>query len=188
MGILEHSSNYQKCIKKTNTIPDYARDYKNEYLFIRGIDKTCEKFVKRLDEEGKIFDSPQSYKLIFYFNKFLKAQELDYLNDISDLYFKESDLKYIESLELQLDDYMVIFYDPDSYKFDQEKYENDNSGLKEFFESFSKFKDKIKIEEMTFSDFKNSLNYLDSDSDDGVDSDEINNIFGSDYETDSDSD
>ena len=41
---------------------------------------------------------------------------------------------------------------------------------------------------MTFSDFKNSLNYLDSDSDDGVDSDEINNIFGSDYETDSDSD
>ena len=60
---------------------------------------------------------------------------------------------------------MDIFYDPDSYKFDQEKYENDNSGLKEFFESFSKFKDKIKIEEITFSDFKNSLNYLDSDSD-----------------------
>ena len=38
MVILAHSSNYQKCIKKTNKIPDYAREYRNEYLFIRGID------------------------------------------------------------------------------------------------------------------------------------------------------
>ena len=38
MGILEHSWNYQKFIKKTNIIPDYAREYRNEYLFIRGID------------------------------------------------------------------------------------------------------------------------------------------------------
>ena len=166
MGILATTSNYQKCIKKTNKIPDYARGYRNEYLFIRGIDKTCEKFVKILDAEGVIFKSPQANKIKLYFNKFLKAQELEYLNDISDLYFKESDVKFIESLELQLDDYMDFFYDPDSYEFDQEKYENDNSGLKEFFESFSKFNDKIKIEEMTFSDFKESLKYLDSDSDD----------------------
>ena len=38
MVILAHSSNYQKCIKKTNKIPDFAREYRNEYLFIRGID------------------------------------------------------------------------------------------------------------------------------------------------------
>ena len=171
MVVLAHSSNYQNCIKKTNKIPEYARDFKNEYLFIRGINKECENFVKRLDEEGKIFSSPQAKKLIFYFNKFLKAQELDYLKDISELYLKESDVNFIESLELNVDDYMDIFYDPDSYKFDQEKYENDNSGLKEFFESFSKFKDKIKIEEMTFSDFKDSLNFLDSDSDSDSDSD-----------------
>ena len=174
MGILPQSVRDSNSILSKSKIPDYARDYKNEYLFIRGIDKSCEKFVDILVSEletfdileGEIFNSPQANKRTFYFNKFLKAQELEYLNDISDLYFKESDVKYIESLELQLDDYTDLFYDPDSYKFDQEKYENDNSGLKEFFESFSKFKDKIKIEEMTFSDFKNSLNYLDSDSDD----------------------
>ena len=166
MGILATTSNYQKCIKKTNKIPDYARGYRNEYLFIRGIDKTCEKFVKILDAEGEIFKSPQANKIKLYFNKFLKAQELEYLNDISDLYFKESDVKFIESLELQLDDYMDFFYDPDSYEFDQEKYENDNSGLKEFFESFSKFNDKIKIEELSFSDFKSDIINLDSDSDD----------------------
>ena len=102
---------------------------------------------------------------MYYFNKFLKAQEIEYLNDISELYFKEKDVRFIESLELQLDDYMDLFYDPDSYEFDQEKYENDYPGLKEFYESFSKFKDKIKIEEMSFSDFKESLKYLDSDDD-----------------------
>ena len=103
----------------------------------------------------------------------MKAQELGYLKDTSEFYFKENDddVKFLDSLEINLDDYMDIFYDPDSYKFDQEKYENDNSGLREFYESFSKFKNKIKIKEMTFSEFKNSLNFLDSDSDDYSDSD-----------------
>ena len=168
MGILATTSKYQKCIKKTNKIPDYARGYRNEYLFIRGIDKTCEKFVKILDQEGEIVNTPQAKKVMYYFNKFLKAQEIEYLNDISELYSKEKDVRFIESLELQLDDYMDLFYDSDSYEFDQEKYENDYPGLKEFYESFSKFKDKIKIEELSFSDFKRDLSYLDSDSEDSM--------------------
>ena len=189
MGILEQCDNISGANRNNSKIPDYARDYRNEYLFIRGINKTCKKFVKildlylylylYLDLEGEIFKSPLANKPIFYFNKFLKSQELGYLKDISEFYFKEIDVNFIESLESQIDDYMDIFYDPDSNKFDQEKYENDNSGLKEFYESFSKFKDKIKIEEITFSDFKNSLNFLDSDSDsdDGIDSEDIDNIL-----------
>ena len=171
MGILDQSSNYQKCIKKTNKIPDYARGYKNEYFMIRGINKTCGKFVKILDQEGEIFNTPQAKKVMYYFNKFLKAQEIEYLNDISELYFKESDVRFIESLELQLDDYMDLFYDPDSYEFDEEKYENDSPGLKEFSECFSKFKNKINIEELSFSDFNRDLSYLDTDDSDSDDSD-----------------
>ena len=38
MGILSNTSNIQNSLKNTNKIPDYARDYRNEYLFIRGID------------------------------------------------------------------------------------------------------------------------------------------------------
>ena len=38
MGILANTSNFQNSLKNTNKIPDYARDYRNEYLFIRGID------------------------------------------------------------------------------------------------------------------------------------------------------
>ena len=38
MVILAQTSNFQNCIRKTNKIPEYAMDFKNEYLFIRGID------------------------------------------------------------------------------------------------------------------------------------------------------
>ena len=66
MGILEHTSNFQNCIKKTNKIPEYAREFKNEYLFIRGTNKTCERFIKILDLDAKIFNSPQAYQLKLY--------------------------------------------------------------------------------------------------------------------------
>ena len=64
MGILDHSSNYQKCIKKTNKIPDYARGYKNEYLIIRGINKTCGKFVKLIEENEEFYNGTKALKII----------------------------------------------------------------------------------------------------------------------------
>ena len=138
MGILAQTSNYQKCISSANKIPDYARDYKNEYLFIRGINKACLEFVKRMDLDGKIFNSSQANKLMFHFNKFLKAIRLDYLKDISDFYFKEKDVKSIVSLECNLDDYTDLYCDYNSFEFDQEKFdknvENDYPGLKKFIE------------------------------------------------------
>ena len=72
MVILAQTSNFQNCIKKTNKIPEYAREFKNEYLFIRGINKICEEFVKKLDLDAKIFDTPQAYQLMLYFRRFLR--------------------------------------------------------------------------------------------------------------------
>ena len=43
MGSFFHSSN---CIKTTNKIPEYAKNYKKEYLFIRGINKEFKYFVE----------------------------------------------------------------------------------------------------------------------------------------------
>ena len=149
MGILAQFSNSQNCIKRTNIIPDYASEYKNEYLFIRGIDKSCEKFIKGLDMEGKIFNCPKADRLVSHFNRFLKAQQIKYLNDISDLCLKDNDVRFIDSLELQLDDYRDLYCDPDSYEFDQERYddnvENDYPGFKKFFECFKRFCDKVKV-------------------------------------------
>ena len=50
MGILEHFSNSQNFIKSTNKIPEYARDYKKEYLFIIGLDKELKYFVDNINE------------------------------------------------------------------------------------------------------------------------------------------
>ena len=164
MGILEHSSNYQNCIKKTNKIPEYARDFKNEYLFIRGINKTSEKFVKKLDVDVKIFDTPQAYQLMLYFRRFVKAKELGYLDDNSEFKFEESDINFIDSLELQLDDYMDLFYDIDSGKFNQERYDSyEYKNLVEFNDCFERFKSKVYIKEITYSDFERDINLLDSD-------------------------
>ena len=171
MGILDQSYHNCNATLSKSKIPDYAREYRNEYLFIRGINKTCGEFVKKLGRE-EIFKSHQADRLMRHFNRFLKAQELGYLNDTSEISFKFKDVKSIESLELQLDDYMNLYYDPDSCKFDEEKYnnvENDFPGLKRFFECFSRFNDKINVDQMSEEDYYKSKIYdSDSDSDDDV--------------------
>ena len=160
----------QNCISGTNKIPEYARDFKNEYLFIRSINKTCEKFVKKLDEDAKIFDTPQAYQLMLYFRRFVKAKELGYLDDNSEFKFEESDINFIDSLELQLDDYMDLFYDIDSGNFNQERYDSyEYKNLVEFSDCFERFKSKVYIKQITYSDFECDINLLDSD--DELDSD-----------------
>ena len=179
MGILVPTSNFQNSLKNTNKIPDYPREYRNEYLFIRGTNKSCEKFVEILGRE-EIFKSHQACSLMRYFNRFLKAQQLDYLSDTSEITYKFKDVKSIESLELQLNDYMNLYYDSDSCKFDEEKYnnvENDFPGFKRFFECFSRFNDKINVDQISEEDYYKSI-IFDSDSDDDViyiysDSDEV---------------
>ena len=92
-----------------------------------------------------------------YFNRFLKAQQLYYLSDTSKIFFKFKDVKSIESLELQLDDYKSLYFDEDRCKFDEEKYnnnvENDFPGIKSCFECFSRFNDKINIDQMSEEDY-----------------------------------
>ena len=66
MGILTQSDRNSNPILSKSKIPDYAREYRNEYLFIRGINKTCENFVKKSGRE-EIFKSPQADSLITVF-------------------------------------------------------------------------------------------------------------------------
>ena len=148
MGILCQSDHNCNATLSNSKISDYAREYRNEYLFVRGFNKVCENFVEILGRE-EIFKSHQADRLMRYFNRFLKAQQLDYLSDTSEINFKYEDVKSIESLELQLNDYMNLYYDPDRCKFDEEKYnnvENDFPGFKRFFECFSRFNDKINVD------------------------------------------
>ena len=144
----------------SKVIPDYAKDFKKEFIFLIDINKKCEKFLNKIDEEN-VFNSPQAKKLIIYFNKFLIFQELGHFKDISNYCFENEDVNFIVYLERKLEENMDLFFNPDSLKFEEEKYKNDETGFKLFFESFEKFKDKIKIEENICIIFSDS----DSDSD-----------------------
>ena len=127
-------------------IPNYAKNIKKEFIFIIDINKKCENLLKKIDEEN-VFNSPQAKKLIIYFNKFLIFQEIGHFKDISNYCFENEDVNFIVYLERKLEENMDLFFNPVSLKFEEEKYENDETGFKLFFESFEKFKDKIKEKE-----------------------------------------
>ena len=87
MVIPTQSSNFQNNIKKTNKIPEYARNFRKEWLFIRGINKECENFlIKYLLDASELFVSSYSDRINYFIRKFLKAQERGYLKDTSSFF------------------------------------------------------------------------------------------------------
>ena len=53
MGTLTRYSISQNKTQITNKIPEYAKDFRKEWLYIRGIDKKCDEFLMTLDIGGK---------------------------------------------------------------------------------------------------------------------------------------
>ena len=139
MVILGTSSNYQNCIKSTNNkIPEYARDYKKEYLYIRGLNKEFKYFINKLDDlNNGLFESNISNRIKYNMKRFLRGQEKGKLKDISNLMLQRDDYLYIQDFYLNLY-YEIKFYDNPSYK--------------EFFDLIGKLYNKIKIE-FVFSDY-----------------------------------
>ena len=145
-------------------IPEYAKDYKNEWLYIRGINKKCGELLKILvnntDSFEKVFWSSRPKELIKHFENVLEAQ------NISDFYFKYNDINNIEILEEQLDNCRDLYVDPDSYEFDKESYDLnidiDYPGFRELFNLITLFNDKIKKEEPIFNFILESDSELDN--------------------------
>ena len=132
MGILKHSSNLQNCIKLTNKIPKYARDFKNEWLFIIGINKEFKYFVDNIDEaRSGLFENHRVDTIKNYIKKFLLFQERGKLQDITNLMLPKYDFLYIEEF------YLNIYYE---FEF------SDNLIDVEFFDLIRTLYNKIKIE------------------------------------------
>ena len=132
MGILDHFSHSQNCIKSTNKMPQYARDYKKEYLYIRGINKESKYFIDKLDEiNDGLFKSKRSDRLCYLIKRFLRGQEKGKLKNISDLMLPKYDYCYIQDFYLNI------------------KYEIDNDS---FIDLLGELYEKIKIE-LVFSDY-----------------------------------
>ena len=152
-----------------NKIPEYARDYKNEWLFIRGINKKCENFlINYLLDASELFVSSYSDKIKDYIRKFLKAQECGHLKDTSCFIFKECDVENIDFLFER----MKSDFEEDEEFVDG--HPEDYPGYRNFYELFCKFYDKINVgfsESESESESDIDINEILSDSDSDSDSD-----------------
>ena len=144
MGITEQKN----CVKSINSkIPEYARDYKKEYLFIRGIDKEFKYFVDNINDANRgLFENHKVTRIKYFIKRFLKGQERGKLQDISSLILRNYDFSFIEDL------YLILIYENDFEDID-------NLDYRDFYELFCKFYDKI----VCFDDGEDYMSAFDSD-------------------------
>ena len=165
MGILDTSSNYQNCIKSTNNkIPEYAREYKREYQFIRGINKEFKYFINKLDNlNNGLFESYIADRIKYFMKRFLRAQEKGKLKDISNLMLQRDDVDNLIFIDEQFG-YYKLRYDA----FCDDSDDSDDEGNGEYlvdgkpYPGFIEFYDIFKL-------FFNQIKYESCDSDDDSD-------------------
>ena len=186
MGIVGTSSNYQNCIKSTNNkIPEYAREYKREYQFIRGINKDFKYLINKLDNlNNGLFESNISNRIKYNMKRFLRGQEKGKLKDISDLVLQREDLDNLIFINEQFG-YYKLRYDAFCDDSDDDSDDDGNGeylvdgkpypGFKEIYDIFKLFFNQIKYEGFdSDSDSDSDIEDFDivlPDSDDDSDSD-----------------
>ena len=175
---------------KSNKIPEYAREYKREYQFIRGLNKEFGYFIKKLNDLNKgLFESNLTNRIKNFMKRFLRGQENGKFKDISNFIFPDNILNNIIFINQQFGYYKLRYdafcddsddddsnsfsdivgdYDSDS---DSDEYndDNDNGGDSEYLvdgKPYPGFKEFYVI----FKIFFNQIKYESCDSD--CDSDE----------------
>ena len=171
MGILEQKN----CVRSLNSkIPEYAMDFKNEYLFIRGINKEFKHVVENINEATRrLFENHRDDKIKKFIKKFLLAQKLGYLNDVSNFEIKSSDVDNLIKIKKNFHNFnQYIQCCKDCYDEDDQIFVDPYPGFKNIYDDYELFCSKFKI------------NCEDSDSgSDGVNSDDLEFIL---FDSDSD--
>ena len=146
MGILEQTSNFQNCIKKTNKIPEYAKDFKNEFLFIRGINKEFKYFVENINEATRgLFQNHRVERIKKSIKKFVLAQKLGYLNDVSNFEIKSSDVNYLIKIKKNYYFNKYIEFCKFCYDEDDQIFIDPYPGFKNIYDDFKLFCSKFKV-------------------------------------------
>ena len=174
---------------KSNKIPEYAREYKREYQFIRGLNKEFGYFIKKLNDLNKgLFESNLTNRIKNFMKRFLRAQEKGKFEDISDFIFPDNILNNIIFINQQFGYYKLRYdafcddsddddsnsfsdivgdYDSDS---DSDEYndDNDNGGDSEYLVDGKPYPGFIEFYDI----FKKIFNQIKNDDSDDCDSDD----------------
>ena len=182
-----HLSDFKDFIKSNNKIPPYAKNFKKEYLFIRGINKEFEYFKNKLDKlNDGLFESNISNRIKYNMKRFLRGQEKGKIKDISNLMLPRYDVDNLIFINNKFRMYKIrwdffnvsdnsddsddeddgsddVDVDVDVGIDDEDDGKNVYPGFKEIYDIFKLFFSKLNIE------------YEDSDSDEyDSDSEELN--------------
>ena len=164
-------------IKSNNKIPEYAREYKREYQFIRGINKEFRYITYFMENEENLENDFKDYKLdkiMKMIKRFLRAQEKGKFKDISNLEFDYFDISNIYEIKKDIYYYYSIIQE----LYDWSKGRDDES----LVSRYDIYKHDLEL-------FLSKLNIEIEDTDDGsCDSVDDFDIIFSDSDDDSDSD
>ena len=119
---MSKQSNSFSGLTSNNKIPEYAREYKREYQFIRGINK---EFKLLIDNQ---YDEYRIDRVTNLLKRFLRDQEKGKLQEINELFFWKNDILHI------IEFYNELIFNSYVYKYDL--------GI-DFLKFFNKFYDKI---------------------------------------------
>ena len=146
MGILEHFSNSQNCIKSTNKIPEYVRDFKKEYLFIRGINKEIKYFVDNInDATTGLFENDRVDRIKYFIKRFLKGQERGKLQDTSNFEINNIDVDNLIQIKKNFLNFNQYINFCKSCFDEDEPFIDPYPGFKNIYYDFELFFSKFKI-------------------------------------------
>ena len=186
---------------KSNKIPEYAREYKREYQFIRGLNKEFEYFIKKLDDlNNGLFETNSTNSIKYYMKRFLRRHEDGRFKDISNFIFPDNILNNIIFINQQFGYYKLRYdafcddsddddsnsfsdivgdYDSDS---DSDEYndDNDNGGDSEYLVDGKPYPGFIEFYDI-FKKIFNQIKNDDCDSDDDDDDDSDYDVYFDDF-------
>ena len=140
-------------------IPEYVREYKREYQFIRGINKEFKYFVDNIDKATTgLFENHRVDRIKYFIKRFLRGQEKGKLQDISNFEIYEDDVDNLIKIEKNFFNFnQYINFCKDCYE-DDEPFIDPYPGFKNIYDDFKIFFSKLNI-------IYEEVNYIDSDSD-----------------------
>ena len=104
--------------------PDYAKDFKNEYLFIIGINNEFKYFLDNMNEATRgLFENLRVDKIKKFISKFLLYQNSGYFKDLSNFEIKSSGIKNLIRIKKKFNDFNnLINYRKDCYDGDEQNF------------------------------------------------------------------
>ena len=168
-GILASLQNLKNLNKSNNKIPHYARDYKKEYLYIRGLNKEFECLYYRFDNLNKgLFKSKRIDRLCRLIKRFLRAQESGKFKEFN---IYEDEVDYLIKIKDRFHLYKLRYNALNNVDSDEDFDKDCGEDNEEVYPGFGYVYDLFKI-------FFNKLNIVkDSDDSDDYYSDDSDDDF-----------